>query len=529
MRRLVIALTALLTITGAVVVAGYLFVFGGAVDREARVAPADSTAYVTLYLTPSTGQRLNLAAVLGKLPGFEDPANLDQKFNDLIQRLFALGGLDYGADLKPWLGDQAAVAISASPGLLADPSGAGSEVLLLVDVKDTAAARAALGRMTRSAGGQATVETYEGVEVATASGGTPLSWAIVDRTLIASQSLDRVHAGIDVAQGRARSLADAPGFADAMRRLPSDFLALGWVNLASAEQATGATLPLAGYTSAAMALVAEPTGLHLVGEAPFDAASADASAKANFALGSEPSSLPDWMPPDTEAELVFFGAEQAFSSIEAGLGSLPGGQDAAQALAQLRGLVALGLGIDLDRDILPLFNRETAVAVQGLSGSTPHGELLLRPSDPGGAADALARIAAGLQARGATPTQEQVGGTTITTVAVPQVGSVSWAVSDGVVVLGLSAADVRAALDAHASGDSLAQAPDYRSTFTLAGTRGGNELYVNLGGLLDAAGSATLGDLSPDVRDILTHIGALGLSFPAHDNRVEFHAMVTVR
>ena len=113
--------------------------------------------------------------------------------------------------------------------------------------------------------------------------------------------------------------------------------------------------------------------------------------------------------------------------------------------------------------------------------------------------------------------------------AVPQVGSISWTVADGVVVLGLSAADVRAALEAHASGDSLAQASDYRSTFTLAGARGGNELYANLGGLLDAAGSAALGDLSPDVRDILSHVGALGLSLPAHDDRIEFHAMVTVR
>lgn len=526
MRRLVIALTTLLTLAGAVVIAGYLFVFGGALDREARLAPADSTAYVTLYLTPSTGQRLNLAAILGKLPGFEDPANLDVKFDDLIQRLFALGGLDYRADLKPWLGDQAAVAVSASPGLAANPGEVSSDVLLLVDVKDVAAARTALDRLT---GAEATRETYEGVAITTASGATPVSWAIVDRTLMASLSVDRVHAGIDVAQGRAPSLADAPGFDTAMRGLPSDFLAVGWVNLTSAEQAVGTTLPLAGYTSAAMALVAEPTGLHLVGEAPFDAAAADASARANLALGSEPSSLPDWMPKETDAELVFFGAQQAFTALEAGLGSLPGGQSASQALAELRGIVALGLGIDLDHDILPLFDRETAVAVQGLSGSSPRGELLLRPSDPAAAADALQRIVTGLQARGATTSQAQVGGTTVTTVAVPQVGNVSWAMSDGVIVLALSEADVGAVLEAHASGSSLSQTPGYRSTFTLAGSRGGNELYVDLGSLLDTAGSAVLGDLSPDVRDILTHVGALGLSVPAHNDHVEFHAMVTVR
>jgi len=70
MRRLVIALTTLLTLVGVSVVAGYLFVFGPTVDKAATMAPANALAYVTVYLSPSTGQETSLADLLTRLPGF---------------------------------------------------------------------------------------------------------------------------------------------------------------------------------------------------------------------------------------------------------------------------------------------------------------------------------------------------------------------------------------------------------------------------------------------------------------------------
>ena len=76
------------------------------------------------------------------------------------------------------------------------------------------------------------------------------------------------------------------------------------------------------------------------------------------------------MPASTHAELVFFGARQTFDAVVAQLGSAPGGAQAPQTLTQLRALAALGLGIDLDRDLLPLFDREAAVAIQEVSATT---------------------------------------------------------------------------------------------------------------------------------------------------------------
>ena len=60
--RLVIALTVFIGLVGATVVAGYLTIFAAGTDRAARAVPADAIAYATVYLQPSTGQKMNLAS-----------------------------------------------------------------------------------------------------------------------------------------------------------------------------------------------------------------------------------------------------------------------------------------------------------------------------------------------------------------------------------------------------------------------------------------------------------------------------------
>ncbi len=123
--------------------------------------------------------------------------------------------------------------------------------------------------------------------------------------------------------------------------------------------------------------------------------------------------------------------------------------------------------------------------------------------------------------------ESEAAGLTITTVEVPQVGSVSWAVSDGVIVAGLTAEDVAAALAAHASGQTLAANARYRAAWELAGDRGGNEAFVDIGAIVDASDDA-LGTTG-DARDILLTVGALGLTAPARDGNTELHIVLTVR
>ena len=513
MQRLVIALTALLSLTGAVVVGAYLVLFSAATDRAAAFAPADSVAYVNVYLEPSAGQRMNLASVLGRFPGFGDAATLDDKIEELVQRLLGDAGIDYRADVEPWLGGQVAVAIGAgTEDVVAEP-------LLIAAVKDTSAADQALAGLATRFGGAASSETYAGMTLHVSDA---VTYAIADDMAILGTSAADVRAAIDSHAG-GDSLAQDSAFDDAMGSLPADHLASVYLNIERAAILGGdAGQAVSGLSVATAALLAEPNGVHLVGSAPFDAAAAGNDARASFGLLSEPSSLTDWMPAETQASAVIFGLRDILASLEASVGATP---EVSGALTQLRALAALGLGIDLDADLLPLLDREVALGLTGLS-TEPSGILVLRPSDPDAAAEALDGIAASLESRGSQRSDEESQGETITTLTVPQVGSVSYSVAEGVVLLALRSDDIAAALAAHASGRSLLASDAYRATFDLAGARAGNELYLDVGSLLGPA--SDLVGLDPETRAILEPIRTFGLSAPALEDRLQFNAMVTV-
>ena len=516
LQRLAIALTALLALTAGVVVGGYLLIFSASQDRAARATPADSAVYATIYLQPSTGQRLNLADLLGRVPGFADAANLEQKIHDIAQRLLAATGLDYEADVRAWLGNQLSVAISL------DQSGlAPDRMLLLVGVKDGVEAQAALDRILAGRDVAPAVNDYQGVQIVD---GGDVAYALLDDLLIVAPDPVAIRAALDADAGRTPALADAPEFRRAVRRIPADHLAAVYLNL---QRLGPVTDQVQGYQTVELALLVEPDALRLVGSAPFDAGSATEAARRQFALSTEPSGLSAWMPADTRAEIVLFGVAQTLRGAEAELGASPGLAGVADALTQLRALAALGLGINLDRDLLPLLDRDVGVAVQGIEGDLPVGQLVLQPSDPAAAAAALERMRDALAARGAIVTIHDSGGTSVTSIELPDLGSVSWALRDGIVVVGLHPAAVSAALDASAADTTLAMTDGYRHAWQLTGTRAGNELYLDVGWLIDAMGGSL--SLPDDGRDILHAISTLAITAPARDGETEFHLVLTAR
>ena len=208
MRRLVVALTALLVMAGVAVLAGYLLLFSSIADRAARAAPADTALYLNVYLQPSGGQRMNLFGLVGRLPGFADAASLEDKIDELAQRLLGEAGIDYTGDVRDWLGPQIAIAVA--------PGGADSEphVLLLAAVKDAAEAGVAVPRLMARDGAKYTAETHRGHEAMTSDGA---SYALLDGLLVVADSADRLHAAIDADADATPSLADSSAFGTAMR------------------------------------------------------------------------------------------------------------------------------------------------------------------------------------------------------------------------------------------------------------------------------------------------------------------------
>jgi hypothetical protein len=519
LHRLAIALTTLLGLVGTAVVAGYLLIFSVGTDRMAGAVPADAAAYATVYLQPTTGQQMNLAALLSNVPGFADAAGLDQKIHEISARLLGQAGIDYEADVRPWIGNQLSIAAQPGAALSDQP-----RWLLLASVKDAALARAALHRIAAGRGLTGSSTTYQGAPITVADG---MAWAVQPDLVVVAPDRAMLEAALDAYADRRPSLADDPAYIAAMRRLPADHLAAAYVDLERLAESAGVGDQLGGYSAASAALIAEPSGLRLQADAPFDALAAPSAARAGFALASEPSSLAEWMPPDTQAAAVIFGLRQTVETAEEGLAGEPGAQQIIDALNQLRGAAAFGLGINLDDDLLSLFDAEAGLAVTGLAAASPRGQLLLRPSDADAAAVSLERMREALAAHGGEVSERDVAGTTVTTVAIPQVAALSWAMSDGVIVAGLSYQDVAAALAARASGDSLAQADRYGAAWELAGGRGGNEAYVDIGSIVDSSAD-TLG-MSGDARDILLSIAALAITAPARDETSELHAVLTVR
>ena len=520
MHRLVIALTTLLTLAGVTVVGGYLLFFSASTDRAASVVPADTPIYVNLYLEPSSAQQMNLGGLLGRLPGFGDRATLDSKIDEAVQQFLSGSGIDYRRDLKPWLGDQLAVGVT--------PSGTNADdvaTLLVAAVKDRAQAEQALDRLSQERDETTTQETYQGATIV--SGTTQAHAFLADgELLVLGQDAAAVRAAVDASSGAKPSLGGDAAFRTAMERLPEDHLASAYLNLDHLAQTAGLASGAPGFSTASLALVAEHDGLHLVGQAPFEEAKAGASARAGFALSSEPSSLSGWMPTGTQAEAVIFGLRQWLVDAEAQIGEQPGTDQVAQTIAQLRAIVAFGLGLSIDDDLLPLLDRETAIAFGGMNGDLPSGQLLLRPSDGAAAQQSLDRIRNALQQRGAQVSTGDVEGVTVTTLTIPGTGAVSYALSDGVVVIGLSQDDVAAALAAHTTGPGLAASASYQKTFEIAGGRGGNELFVDVPQLLEAFGQDLA--LPADAHDILQHVTGIGITVPAREDRIEFHAVVTI-
>ncbi|MEO5986239.1 MAG: DUF3352 domain-containing protein [Candidatus Limnocylindria bacterium] len=516
MHRFVVALVTLIGLTGATFLAGYLLFFSATTDRAAALAPAETAFYANVYLQPSAGQQMNLGGLIGRLPGFADEASLDDKVDQVVANLLTSAGLDvdYASEVKPWLGNQVAVA-----GWAGDPD---PVMVAIVDIKDMDAARTALADLAGRAGAPTAPVDYRGAEIHVAD---EAAYAFVDGLLVIGESASSIEAVVDVNAGAA-ALVGRDDFRGTMADLPADHLASMFVDLAAIGEATDTDEQLSALSTAGAALVAERDGLRLSGRAPFDVAGAASSATAGFGLGGEPSSLVDWMPRDTVAELIVFGLRQTLEDAEEAAGEMPEGQEVIGALDSIRALAAFGLGIDIDADLLPLLDREVGVALAGLDGELPRGQILLRPEDPEAGEEALRRVVERLGVIGGSTRMEQHEGDEITVVSIPDVVDVAFAVRDGIIIIGASVEDVIASLDAHASGETLAGSDSYIGAFEVAGTRAGNEAFVDVGAAIELMGGTVA--LPADARDILSRIGTFVFTAPSRDDEIDFHAVLTV-
>ena len=503
MHRLVIALTALLSLTAGAYLAGYLLLFSGSADTAAELAPADTVVFISVSLQPSSGQDANIAELASRLPGFADTSAFDQKIDELAQNLLSQLGLDYRQHVKPWLGPQLAVVMRD---LTATPT-------LLVAVRDQAAAVESLNALEADRGGAFEAASHGGVEVRSSEG---IAYAFVGGTLVVGPEPAAVQAVIDVSTG-GESLADRAEFGTAMERLETDRVASLFVDVAAVLGGDSR------YRTAAGALVAEPEGLVLRGRADTAANGETSTAPA---AADEAATLPEWMPDDTQVAVAAFDGGELLLSAEDLLSEVPAAEGLAGTIESARILFAFGLGLDLNEFIVELMQGEGGLSLQGLDTDAPSGQLLLRPSDPAAATALLDDLADRLEGTGADVERDERGGVELVTIGLADLGALAYAVTDEVIILGLGAEGVEAAVSAHESGENLASTDEYAAAWALAGTRSGNEVMMDPRVLLSILGLG--GELPSDARDILAQLGAVAITLPDRGDHLEFHAVLTV-
>lgn len=367
-------------------------------EGAAGIVPGSAPVYVALN-TDFEGEQIGQARdLLDKFPGGDGVLHM------LESQLEADGDVDFQNDVKPALGPELDIVLLDLPENGADP-----DVLALLKPNDGAKLNALVEQQPEA--GRPVTEEVDG-------------WTVLAETQAVIDRFKQARGG--------RSLDETDGFKNAMDGLPEDTLARVYVDGEALTRAASAGSPLqgrqleqlvpGGIPSFGGAATAEEAGLRI------DLAATSSQDTETF----EPS-LPAELP---AGALAYVGFGDVAKGIRKSLNAA-GEQNPQldQQLAQLE----LALGVSLDKDVLPLFQNETAIAVYpAAAGQTPGFLLALKVDDEQGAArtvDRLLERASQFVPNVPQPRSTQAGGVTAKQVTLPDGTNVVYAGVDGKLVV----------------------------------------------------------------------------------------------
>jgi hypothetical protein len=514
----VIAVVFVLT-AGSVAVA--IYALRGSSESLGRMVPADVDVYVSVNLDPAASQKANVARLASKFPSLHDAngirGSVESALDDVLHSVSPT--LSFQRDVEPWLGSQVV--------LVADVSH-GGRAAFLVASKDDDAAQSALARATSRAGGHWTTAVHGGVTIHVGSGeGTGAeAYAVMDHAaIIGSRGL--IESVVDADQGTAPRLTDSASYTRTVSSLPTDRLALVYVNYPSLVKdlqgsgvapglfgtVSGGVTP-AAYVGLGVALSAESSGVALDVSVPLDRSKLTADDQATLSAPRDPGPLLAWIPAPAS---FFLAAPRApINTFLDALDQSPLSADLGRELRRLGVTGPEGLEHHLTGDIV----------VEGsVGGSGPGGALLLGTDDEAAMQSTLDRLARRFApkvlASGSSSVTVKSSGTLVArhqrvrvrwdTVihngvtirfATDPAGGSSWmrpayAVSDGMGIVGTSPEAVQAVLDTKAGGPSIENAPEFVLASEHAGSTQGDVVFLNFRSVMDLFGA---GQASSDLR-----------------------------
>jgi hypothetical protein len=361
-------------------------------DDAQDLVPANALAYLHANIDPDSDQYAEAAEALAALPMITSQALADVQA--LLPRPGA--GADFGRDIAPWFGGQAALA--ELPG-----ARGGDQRVALLEIDD---AEGAATFAEEAAAGRPRVSDHREIEVAVDADG----WATAEVEGFLAIGRERaVHAVIDVATGAdgASSIAEDSAASEVRDELPDHRLAEAYLSPDGAErfiaQGEGPLASLAPFASVqstrgvGAALSADGGELELAMRSAIDPDRARVDPGFFGALAPFEPELPDRLPGDSLAYAGFGDPERSVEEL------------LAQATAQAPG-IAMGFeglarelrrdgDLDIERQLLPALGDEVAFLIEPRSRSeerpadpAPFLGLVARDVDEDRARNALARL-----------------------------------------------------------------------------------------------------------------------------------------
>ncbi len=448
----------------------------------ARLVPASALAYVRLGTDRGSDADRRLAAVALRVP------TVVRLRDRLVAALAPSGGLDLRRDVRPWLGDEVAVA-------LVDLGGGRFASAVLAAVASRPKAEALLQRVGAARAGV----RYRGVVLRRYGSGAA---AFVDDFLVAGPE-PAVRAVIDTSLDEQRSLAQNPAFSAALDGQDGASLQA----YASPRGVRGYGRAQKGITGTLAGLLDGP-GLRAAGaSATVDGSRLRVTArKAGVRAATFAPRLLRKVPGDAVA-YVGSASAQPLVALLAGLVG-PG------TLERLRAALPTAAGLNLDRDVLGPLRGEAAFWVSP-GAEAPVLSLAARTTDPGHTQEALARLQAPLAARLGTapgsPSFEPaaIAGTQAFTLAATPAFAPTYAVTGNTLV----ASTAPAGLEAFATARRrLPGAASFRAAVPTLPSQAESVGFIDPRQLLALAQQSGLGDgpLSSEARDDLRRVRAAG-------------------
>jgi hypothetical protein len=442
-----------------------------------KIVPASVDVYGLVSLDPSAGQKLNLLQAVHRFPD----TSTDKKISEQLDKAFKDSGLTFSGDVQPWLGPQLGFALQL-PKDSGDPPTA-----LLISSRDDAKAKVALTKLQTGKYGKDykwSTKTYDGVTITvgspTSASGKPGAYALVDHVVIIASSEDLIHQIIDTDRGRSARLVDSSDYKATFAKLPSDRLALVYVNGKSlvaklksqmsdlASPSMRSLLPQGvnnqGIADAnalqgiGLVLSARSDGIALDVAAKLDPSKLSASTKAALLQSGDAGNVVAWVPTTADGFWSVTGLKQ---SIQAALDQVGNSDPSVKAGTDEIGLT----GPD---GVLPHLTGDAGLEATVDASITPAGAIVLGTDNAASMQKFLGGILslAAENQTSATTHTSIYRGVKITTLDYHQpflAGrlSPSYAVLDGMGILASRQAEVVAVINAHKDHHSIASDPTY--------------------------------------------------------------------